>query len=76
MKKWFGYAGLAALGFLALCFMFPGDPQDRRAAELCGDGKRLMSMAGATEDEARRLACDHKAAQEGYDALYAQTHGS
>lgn len=76
VKKWFGYAALGAIGFLVLCFMFPGDPRDRRAAELCGDGKRLVSMAGATEDEARRLACDHKAARQAYQRLDAREHGS
>lgn len=76
VRKWIGYTGLAAVAFLLLCVMFPDDRRASAAEELCGDGKRLMSQAGATAEEARRLGCDHKAAQAGYDALYEREHGS
>lgn len=62
------------LGVLVLASFFIAPP---RAAppELCGAGQRLVDQAGATPEEARKLACDHDAAQEGYDALYAAEHG-
>jgi len=76
VRKWIGYIGLAAVAFLLLCVPFPGDRGANAAEELCGDGKRLVSRAGATVEEARRLGCDHEAAQAGYDALYEGEHGS
>jgi len=62
--------------FALLVILFPGD-QRPGEIELCGRGHELMSQApGTSREQAHKLACDHKAIREGYDALKREQEGS